>query len=170
MIVNIHRDGVWTNPEQSTLNWGSAVAFTGATPVFNNSGSVNVDKGSAYTQSAVTTTAAQMVGIGCLMTQFEDNTPFRVKANTLTPASLIVGYADASPTGADDNINEPWYVPFLYEYDNLIQIPYSSSYDGRAIAIGLFALPGAVTGSAQVGQISVQCLAVKPPTMQNAVS
>lgn len=169
---NIARDGYWTNPDDTdNLTWSSAFTAGGGLEVFNNSGTVNLVEAAVQSVATATYSAGQVEAIGCLMNQVPgDNIPFRVKGCVQLGGHVIVGYADASPTGSDDNINEAFYIPFVYKIDDVIMIPYDSNYDGRAICIAI--APQAPSGSAstQIASLSVQNLAVAPPTILKAVS
>ena len=171
-IVNIQRDGCWTNPDTTdNLTWSSAFTMGSTTPVFNNSGSVNVDVGTAHSVATATYSAGQAEAIGVLMNQIpDDNLPFRVKASVQLGGAVIIGYADASPSGTDDTINEAYYIPFVYVLDEVIMVPYDSNYDERAICIAVAPQAGSGSSQVQIAQLSVQSLSVKPPTMLNAVS
>ena len=178
--VNIQRDAYWTNPDttddialgNSTLQSLTNLDASGPTTVFQDSGSAQVD-------AATTTIAADnQKTIGVYMAQPDgDNTPYRVKAACRvmdTPdaeMSIVIGYAPATITGANDLIQDLFYIPFKHNFDDLIMVPESDTYSARALFIGVAIQGGAgITGKRVNCSISVQRLATKPPTMQNAVS
>ncbi len=179
---NIQRDGIWIEPEGTAIAWSTAFSVSGAA-IYNSSAVVFTDQASvASTSGAVTTTVNQMVAVGINISKIgTDNIPYRVKASVAAfgassndvNALIIVGYAIASPTGSDDIINNPYFIPFQGSIDELILVPppISGALADRALVIAL-----AVTGDSGLsskpvlGALSVQNLGVKPPTMQNAVS
>ena len=108
-----------------------------------------------------------------------DRVPYRVKAHASGADSAVsfmiaVGYAPASITGTDDIISEPLYLPFHKSIDQLIVVEEEESgdtYEGRALCFAVIAqADNAGIGDYIRAHISVQNMAVKPPTMQNAVS
>lgn len=183
---NIQRDGLWSKPETALdLAWSTQDNSTATTQRMNSSGSVVMDKGNAHAeyQTVLAITTDYRRSIGVLIQQPEkDNHPYRVLASgningfdkNLNGFAIMVGYAPLSPTGSDDVIEDPYFIPFAEEFDGLIQVPHlvaGDTYFGRALAIGLVAIAGETVSAAHIyGQISVQNLGVKPPTMQNAVS
>lgn len=173
-IVNIQRDGFWlTLDTASDLTWGGNESITVTNPQFNNSGIVNTDVGKAFVKQAKTAAAEEYFAIGVLMAQTPgDNTPFRIKADVAGPdggGAIIVGYADASPTGTNDHINEPQWLAFVDTFDDVVIVPDNPTYADRALCVAL-AATSSPTATTVIGSLSVQALAIKPPTMQNAVS
>ena len=96
-------------------------------------------------------------------------------SGTINNPMLVVGYAPASPTGSDDVIDQPYFIPFNQgEFDDVIIVPKLLDADpnfGRALYIGVVFCPGTTVSSLPaIGHISVQNLGIKPPTMHWAVS
>ena len=184
--INVQRDGFWIEPKTADeLSWPTATAVTAATYKANAKTAVHVDKAQAFARSDMTLSADQIELIGIYMTPpVGDNVPFRVKASmgqliggaAAHTQCIVVGYGPASLTGSDDEIDEPYIIPFLHGvgFDELVIVPALDSGDGN-YGNPLFFGVGFLAGSAQAGIwttacISVQNLGVKPPTMQNAVS
>lgn len=169
---NIQRDAIWINPDTTdNVGWGSQFSPVAATPVFDNSGSVNVDYGVAQMRENATITAGNVVAAGVLMDKIAgDNVPFRIKACVQLGGSIIVGWADASPTGSDDNINDAFFIPFVYTFDDLIMVPDSDTYTDRSLCVAIAPQPpSGLSASPLVATLSVQSLGVKPPTMHFTV-
>ena len=171
-LVNLQRDTSWINLSTgSALTWSTGDPLTASTPRFNNSGMVNMDVGMAHARNTVTLTKGTQVAMGCLMYQtVGDNIPFRVKATCTLGAALIVGYAGPSPTGLEDEINNPVYFPFVNVFDDIVMVPpHAIGFENRALAFAV-ASTAEQSGEVLIAQLSVQTLAIKAPTMQNAVS
>lgn len=168
---NIQRDSYWLNPDTTdNLTWGNNQAIDIAIPDFNNSGSENIVVGTAHAIAQTSINANQMACIGVLMKQVPgDNTPFRIKASVEDSGMIIVGYADASPTGTNDNINEAYRIPFDKSFDDCVMVPYDSSYETRSLCVAVGSMKQ-VTSDEVIGCISVQNLGINPPTMQFMVS
>ncbi len=175
---NIQRDGRWVHPKTSEdINFSTQQSIYSATPQANGPTAVHVDYAEVHSNilAAVTCPVSNQVIMGVYMDPpVGDNVPFRVKASIINYASILVGYGPASITGTDDPIDEQYYLPFIYEFDDLIMVPALASGDtnfGKALFIGLCLQPPiTITATPQLGQLSVQNLGVKPPTMQNAIS
>lgn len=181
---NIQRDGTWIEPKTADdLSWPNASTITAATYTANAKSTVFVDKANAHARANMTLSAGQLELIGVyLLAPDGDNVPYRVKADlcvvgqsgTFNNQAVIVGYGPASPTGTNDTIDEPYIITFDQQrFDDLIMVPALDSGDpnyGRPLFFGVAHLAGqAVAGLEVCAHISVQNLAVKPPTMLNAV-
>ena len=183
--VNIQRDGNWVKPETaSNVAWSSQSALANTTFLMSGPTAVNVDKGTVQAaEGTYTVSAGNQEAIGVFMqAPVSDNTPYRVQASGRVLGfkdydegwAIGIGYAPASITGSDDSIEDPMYIPFHRSFDGLIMVPALESGDtfyGRALAIALVNQAGLAMSSLHIkGNLSVQNLAVKAPTMQYSVA
>lgn len=181
---NIQRDCKFAQPLTSgILDWATEDAISLATCAMNSSGSVNVDFASAQSDHTVVrgVGAGNKRVLGVLMQEPEnDRVPYRIKASALnmyedSKFAIVIGYAPASPTGINDSIDEPVYIPFDREFDETVIVEALDSGDGnfgRALAVGVCYLGDATgyTNDPVLVHLSVQNLSVKPPTMAQAVA
>lgn len=175
--VNIQRDGIWTNPKTTAdISWSTATAISTSPPLMNGDAVTYTDKAQAQAvHSVATVNAGTGSAIGVLMDPPQgENWPYRVQASCRYEASILIGYAPATPDGNDDIIEDEYYIPFERNFDGLIFVPALSSgdtYFGRALAIGVEVQPKSNVAALPIlAHISVQNLGLKPPTMQYAVS
>lgn len=184
--VNLQRDGIWTNPDNSAnVAWSTASLLTATTFNVNAATGVNTDKGQVHSDHSATVTVAanSQRAIGTYIQQpVGDNVPYRVLASgsvkdlsrDSTHFAIAVGYAPASITGSDDAIAEPYFIPFNGMFDGLLMIPALPDGDpleDRALCFALAIQAGTAITTLNInGQLSVQRLGTKPPTMHNAVS
>ena len=183
---NIQRDGIWCLPKTSAIQpWSTAFLVGAATGLMSGPAAVNPDVG--FVQSSHTDGQSlsinELVAIGVYLDPpQDDSTPYRVKASVFLMAEnaiesngvLMLGYGPASPTGTDDVIDEPYYIPFGQKLDELLLVQTLDSSDpnyGRPLAFAVCATSGSTTTNQDIlAHISVQNLGTKPPTMINAVS
>lgn len=180
-IVNIQRDGIYTMPRSLGVTaWSTPQSIQSANGRFSGSATVRYDIGwiTASHSSPVTISQNDYVAIGMWMQQpIGDRVPYRVKANVMFPGDgagqgfIIIGYQDAVPgDGTDDDIMQPIFIPFQSTFDDVITINPQGDLDtyfGRPVAFALgFATSQQVTAAYGIGHLSVQNMAVKPPTMQ----
>jgi hypothetical protein len=178
---NIQRDGIWTNSLAAKLTWPTETVRSAGNILVNAKTAVHSDVADAAVGEFATITAGYREAIGVYMQEpIGDNAPYRVKASldiqtTLVDIAshLIIGYAPASITGADDDVNQVYVIPIFNSIDELIMVPNlvsGDTYFGRPLFFGIALDASSALTARATGQISVQRLAVKPPTMQNAVS
>lgn len=179
---NLHRDGTYIGPEQALVAWSNGNAVGAAGSEFSGPAAIQTDF--ALVQADYTVTETHNLGNGYgIGLYFEnpltDRVPYRVKASINVEgawdydhsAMIVVGYGIASPTGSNDAIEDPRYIPFNKNFDDLIIVEKSASHTTLPLAIGLIHAPAqTVTTKHIFGQLSVQCLGTSPPTMHNAVS
>jgi hypothetical protein len=184
-IVNVQRDFMLLDPDQTELTWPTNSSITGSTINMNADSNVYDDAASAEITDTATVSGNNIETIGCYIHQpIDDRTPYRIKATAQildvrmneTFTYVVVGWAPASPTGTNDAIDQPVFIPFTRKCDELILVPHQESgdtYFGRALAVGVGIAAGSTYGiSSKIASatISVQRLGTKPPTMHNAVS
>jgi len=180
---NIQRDGIFlTLDESAGIIPALQSLLTANTATANAAAAVNVEYGEMQiANTAVSISAANQKVAGLYIDQpSKDRQPYRVKAslniigidNNVTDAAIVVGYAPASITGSNDTIDEPNYIPFEHNFDDLIVVAAPTvSYEDRALFVGIaIQSKGGITTEQIRGHLSVQNLGTKPPTMQNAVS
>ena len=181
---NIQRDGTYVIPKTTDqLTWPASSDPMADTVTVNAKAAVHSDFAEAHARSAVTIAVDQMEIIGVYIEEpRDDRVPYRIKASalisgqtfTLSGACIVIGYAPASPTGAGDTIDEPVMLPFRDNFDDLVIVENLASGDpnyDRALFIGVGIIAEtAVTALNAFANISVQRLAVKPPTMQYSVA
>lgn len=178
---NIQRDGiyyepdgvmvaptVWTIPNNPNLN--------GPASVFYDYGEVQASAGSSFTSLI-----NQVAGVGLHIEPARvDRVPYRVKASVHmfnfdhNTGVIGIGYGPATVTGLGDTINGVRYIPFKDTFDEVIMVEpemEGDTYYNRPVAFIVALAPkSAVSSDMALLHMSVQNLAVKPPTMQNAVS
>ncbi len=178
---NIQRDGIWLSPETARQTWSITYPITNTTYAMNSDALVATDQA-----SVISDPASQSLGLGLttavgifIQQPVSDNQPYRIKASMGISAlpdynqngMIIIGYAPASITGSDDLINVPKIICFKNTFDDLVYVDVPVTYADRPLAIMVAPLVGVALVNLNVlGQLSVQNLGVKPPTMQNAVS
>lgn len=183
---NIQRDATWIIPDDTVdlTAWPSATNLNTGQVFANAKTAVHPDVGSCQIRRQMTLAQDQLECVGVYMDPPRgDNTPYRVKANltmvgmsgTICNGAIVVGYAPASITGSDDIIDNVNIITFDQEpYDDVIMVPPLDSGDsnyGRPLFFGVAHLAGqAATNIYAFAYLSVQNLAIKPPTMQNAIS
>ena len=176
-IVNLKRDGFWTTLK-STDEVAVATERQVNTETLYMSGDATVydEFISARFQHTVapTISANHFTSIGGYIRQPESETvPYRVKAcanPTYQICAVGIGYAPATPTGTDDEIDPVAIFPFEDCFDELFMIPALDSGDslyGRSLAFALICYYSAGFLS---GGISVQRLATAPPQFSQSVS
>lgn len=179
---NIQRDGWYLDPNGTEYSFPTAVSIAGS-PVMSGPSAAAVDYAEAANNavSGVTIGADKESAIGVLMDPPSvDRVPYRIKASVEIPnvgdpkTFICIGYAPASPTGSGDVITGARYIHFTEDFDDLVIVEpekEGETYYGRALVIALLLrAENAFTDKKVVARLSVQSLAVKPPTMQNAVS
>lgn len=182
-IKNVQRDGVFVDLSNTAkVAWSTGNANTVTDFLMNGPTGVQGTFCQVSSQSHVNTSISgqNKKAIGCYIDQpVDDRVPYRVKAYAAGPDSGVsfmigVGYAPASITGSDDIISEPLYLPFDTHFDELIIVEEEEdgdTYFGRPLCFAVVAQANnAGIGDFLRAHISVQRLAVSPPTMQNAVS
>lgn len=160
-LKNISRDAFWINALETT----SKINFSTTTQEIATNGTVNQVVGSVA--SADVSGTGGNYGVGVLMdSNDEERTPYRVKAYVPTNDNvyIIVGYAPASPTGSDIP-EQPWMMHMVGEFDEIIMLPATTTYAGRAIMFGIKTELVAI----QHAVLSVQKLDVSPPQFAIAV-
>ena len=175
-IVNLRRDGLFTNLEDTNESaWSTQFVTTGNSFLMNAGDATVYDDfavAKADKSTGVTVAAASWKAIGCYMSQpGKDRVPYRVKAyakslSTLTNFILGIGYGPASITGTDDTITPFSGIPFGYAIDEVIMVPALPDGDpleDRALAFGI--LLGEATGQLVYAHLSVQKLSVAAPQM-----
>lgn len=185
---NIQRDGIYIEPKTADeINWPTAVALNSAAFQANAKTAIHTDYAQAFTRAAATANADEIELIGVYFQEpggtYGERVPYRVIADmvhvgqsgTIDNACVVIGYGPASPTGANDLIDEPYIIPFNQSrFDDLIIVPPLDSGDsnyGNPLFFGVgFMTSNAIAGLTTPAHISVQCLGIKPPTMQNAIS
>lgn len=181
---NIQRDCTFAQPLTSgLLDFATESTLNQPTCLMNSSGSTNVDFASCQSDHTATysLTAANKRALGVLMQPpVADRVPYRIKASAINPYvatkfAIVIGYAPASPSGSDDSIDEPVYIPFTEVFDDTVIVETLDSGDGnygRALAIGVAMIADAtgLTTDPVLVHLSVQNLSVKPPTMAQAIA
>lgn len=177
---NIQRDALYIDLNPATrLTWGSLNDLDGTTAVVTTGSSVVYDYGSAIAREGVAFQDGKYTACGVAIQQpIGDRIPYRVKASSdrITTGSgsplIIVGYTDENNTvGQNAPVEAVALIMFKGYFDDLIIMePNPQAYLGRPLIFGVGYATSDNNFEVLAGQISVQNLGVKPPTMQNAVS
>ena len=183
---NIQRDGYWVNPKTSSdIGWSNDTALTSTAPVANLLTTKQTAKACVQSNATAVTQAIDTQKIiGVLMQEpIADNTPYRIQAgacvvgqsHTIDNFAIVIGYAPASPTGTNDTIEDPFYIPFRHSFDGMVIVPHLESgdtYFGRALFVGIAHQAGLAISPTALhikASLSVQRLGTTPPTMNFAV-
>lgn len=183
-LTNLFRDQLHVEPFQEQIEW-SVVGTIGNNCWMNSTGIVNQTKGMVWNigLDSGTINATQVKGAGLLMTQpIVDATPYRIKARiggTGLKAWAFVGYAQASPTGTKDLVQELVAWPIALDpghpigvFDEIVLVPglqENDPYADRPLAFGLL-ISDAPNNVGSSFNISVQNLSKTAPQFAASMS
>lgn len=192
---NIQRDATFIRlqRDERKVDWNPTVRGVGTSKDgrMNSLDTVFID---FFGLRATNTTAAPAITPGSysavggyIQQPLADRAPYRIKATVNCPAKgadngmILIGYRDSAaqlPSGVfapNAAVIDAYEISFKGEIDVLVMVdPVETGQpnDGSPLAIALAFTPHVATDASDfvLGQLSVQNLGVKPPTMQNAVS
>lgn len=174
-LSNISRDSTWIQLDENRLagtrqNWSRGPADHG--PFCSTSGYVHIDTACVNADEKIKAKSiTESIAVGVLMAQVPgDNTPFRVKATLSGKGMVLVGYAEKQLEGDYEPIVSPFYIYFENHYDDVIMVPPANlEMADRPLVFAVAALPQ-IKQVRLTANLSVQNLALKPPTMTMGVS
>lgn len=180
---NIQRDAQFIFPDATRdIGWSADWPVTNPTGRANSDALVQEDFATVHSahNTAIAIAANNTQGVGVNIRQpIGDRTAYRIKARAQNSqgsfmcTSLCIGYALATPTGTNDIIDQPIFLPFDKNFDDLVIIEALSDGDtfyGRALTVAIVIHGGLGFTHYINAHLSVQNLGIKPPTMQYAVS
>lgn len=127
--------------------------------------------GSVTARDSITVPVGQARAIGVQMSHLQgDNVPYRVKCYVSDGAALIVGWANASTTGIDDDINNAIYLPFIYRFDDIVMVPVPPpGFENRPVIFAVATTAEKSQATPVMAHLSVQTTGLKAPTMQYSI-
>ncbi len=176
--VNLQRDALFTAPEKTPLLFGSAFNFDDGKFLANADPVVYDSYSSARNARLNTVTlanAAHCEAMGLYMRPpGSELSPYRVKCyagtdDPLVSFRMVVGYAEGTITGTDDDITEYQTYHFDTHLDELIMLEPAVSVGLAPVFFGIL-LRGVYTTAKVDTIISVQRLATSPPQFSQSVS